>query len=90
MKIEGIILLGFVCLMFSGLIFAIIDICYKLPQAAENANQICQEQGYDYYEKFNRIGFLSTIPVAIRCKYVDNYLDIDLEKIGNNLVTTKE
>ena len=57
----------------------VIDVTYKLPQAAETANQICQEQGYDFYEKFSRIGILSDEPVAIECKYVQNYQEMDIE-----------
>lgn len=57
---------------------AMVDAFYKIPQAAQRANEICQEQGYDFYEKFERIGFLSKEPVAIKCKYVDNYKQIDM------------
>ncbi len=73
----GIVLL----LVFSLFVMApigIIDETYKRPQAAEKANQICQEQGYDFYESFERIGILSDEPVAIKCKYVDNYKEIDM------------
>ena len=58
---------------------AIIDDTYKIPQAAEKANQICQEQGYDFYESFERIGILSNEPVAIECKYVQNYQEMDID-----------
>jgi len=61
-----------------GVPVGIIDTMYKLPQASERANQICQEQGYDFYESFERIGILSTEPVAIKCKYVDNYKEMDI------------
>ncbi len=65
-------------LMIWGITFSTIDTIYKLPEAAENANQICQSKGFDYYEDFQRIGFLSTKPVAIKCKYVTNYQEMDI------------
>ncbi len=58
--------------------FALIDCIYKVPQAAENANLICQEQGYDFYEKYSRIGIWSTTPVAIKCQYVSSYQERDI------------
>ncbi len=80
---EGIVAIFFIVLFilvfFGGTTFLIIDTTYKQPQAAENANQICQSKGFDYYEDFERIGFLSTTPVAIKCKYVTNYQEMDIE-----------
>ena len=77
--ILGGFLIGFFILLLLGSItIVIIDEYYKQPQAAENANQICQEKGFDYYETFERIGFLSNKPVAIKCKYVDNYQEMDI------------
>lgn len=80
------ILLGGFLLLIGGGFIILIDEAYKHPQAAENANQICQEQGYDYYESFKRIGVFGTKPVAIKCKYVDNYkeMDIALRQIYGN------
>ena len=81
-NIDDIIFIGAMCFLLFSIIlifsFAIYGSCYKLPQAAENANLICQEQGYDFYESFERIGILSSTPVAIQCKYVENYKEIDL------------
>jgi len=68
----------FIFLILCGATIGLIDMGYKLPQAAENANQICQEKGFDYYEDFERIGFLSTEPVAVKCKYVTNYQEMDI------------
>ena len=48
------------------------------PIASERANEICQEQGFDFYEGYDRIGILSKEPVAIICKYVEQYRIIDL------------
>ena len=80
--IPFVIVFTLLGLLILFLIFTIpilvIDATYKQPQAAENANQICQEKGFDYYEDFERIGFLSTEPVAIKCKYVDNYQEMDI------------
>ena len=81
-NIDGIIFIGAMCFFLFSIIlsvsFVINDGYYKLPQAAENANLICQEQGYDFYESFERIGILSSTPVALQCKYVNNYKEIDL------------
>jgi len=79
-KMKGEVIVGIliILLFFGGVIFTIIDEVYKLPQAAEKANQICQEKGFDYYDDFERIGFLSNNPVAIKCKYVENYQEMDI------------
>ncbi len=60
------------------------DGIYVRPIAAENANQYCREQGFDFYETFSRIGILSREPVAIKCKYVEQYraMDINLNRKG--------
>lgn len=76
--IVGVVLGPLILLLIALGPMIIIDSWYKFPQAAEMANQICQEQGYDFYEDFERIGFLSTEPVAIKCKYVDNYQEMDI------------
>lgn len=83
-KMDGIDVCGwgFVGLLILLLVvitpIGIIDAAYKHPQAAETANQICQSQGYDFYESFKRVGILSKEPVAIKCKYVDNYKEMDI------------
>ncbi len=82
MEPETIIGIFFgILLLFLFLLIPIgaIDSIYNLPQAAETANQICQEQGYDFYEDFERIGIFSNEPVAIKCKYVDNYQEMDIK-----------
>ena len=61
-----------------SILFGGYDLCYREPVAAETANLICQEQGYDFYESFSRIGLFSSTPVAIKCKYVDNYKEMDI------------
>jgi len=76
-SIVVLFLLGF-CVSF------VVDSIYKQPMAAEKANQICQGHGYDYYEDFRRIGIWSTEPVAIKCKYVENYKEVDLNVIKIN------
>ena len=79
-EIISSIIGGFlIALVLGCLLFGMIDVLYKYPQAAEKANQICQEQGYDFYEKFERIGILSNEPVAIECKYVQNYQEMDID-----------
>jgi len=78
-KVFLYIFLGLLILWFViGIPILIIDETVTRPQAAENANQFCKEQGYDFYESFERIGILSTTPVAIECKYVQNYQEMDI------------
>ena len=59
-------------------VLGIYDSLYVEPIADENANQYCQEKGFDFYEKYSRVGFLSKEPMAIICKYVEQYREIDL------------
>jgi len=69
----------FILVLFLGsFVVFLVDDVYKKSMAAEKANQICQGQGYDYYEDFKRIGIWSTEPVAIKCKYVENYKEVDM------------
>ncbi len=81
----GFMLIIFLLLMVVGIPLAIYDDVYIKPQASEKANEYCVERGFDFYEDYKRIGFLSKEPVAIICKYVDQYRDIDL-----NLIRSKE
>jgi len=77
-KVDLIFLSIIVLFLFGSFVGLMVDDAYKKPQAAEKANQICQEHGYDYYEDFKRIGIWSTEPVAIKCKYVENYKEVDM------------
>lgn len=74
----GLWITVFILFMFVGLPLMIYDIVYIVPIANEKANQYCQEKGFDFYESYSRIGFLSKEPMAIICKYVEQYRDIDL------------
>ena len=74
---KSIILLT-IFLLFIILVAGLFDELYLLPKAAESANQMCKEQGYDFYESFKRIGLFSTTPVAVECKYVENYKEMDI------------
>ena len=76
--IAGSIVTFLILLIISICVLGLVDEEYRIPQAAENANQFCQEQGYDFYERFERIGILSSTPVAIECKYVQNYQEMDI------------
>ena len=73
-----VFLFGLVLILGLMGICAFIDDTYLKPQASENANQICKEQGYDFYESFERIGLFSTTPIAIKCKYVENYKEMNI------------
>ncbi len=66
-----------------GIPFMIYDNLYIIPIAKEKANNICQEQGFDFYESYSRIGLLSKEPVAVICKYVEQYRNIDLNIKGD-------
>ena len=67
-----------VSVLLIGIPLMIYDDFYINPIAKEKSNQHCQEQGFDFYEGYSRIGILSKEPVAIICKYVEQYRDIDL------------
>ncbi|KKN12612.1 hypothetical protein LCGC14_1014800 [marine sediment metagenome] len=67
-----------VLLFFVVSLIAFYDSMYVIPIVDEKANEYCQEQGFDFYEEYSRIGFLSKEPVAIICKYVEQYRNIDL------------
>ena len=54
------------------------DVLYVKPIASETANQYCMDEGFDFYESYSRIGVFSKEPVAIICKYVEQYRSIDL------------
>ena len=59
------------------------------PLTSEKANEYCKKQGFDFYESYERIGLVSKSPIAIRCKYVEQYRQIDINSnkdiiIGGN------
>ena len=84
LKISLIIWGGIFALFLISLPFVFYDSFYIIPVVEEKANQHCQEQGFDFYEDYSRVGFLSKEPVAIICKYVEQYRNIDLNiKNGN-------
>ena len=64
--------------MVVGTPFVIYDTLYIIPIVEEKANQYCQEESFDFYESYSRVGFLSKEPIAIICKYVEQYRNVDL------------
>ncbi len=74
----GLWIIFAVLFVFIVLPLMIYDIVYIVPIVNEKANQYCQEKGFDFYESYSRVGFLSKEPMAIICKYVEQYRDIDL------------
>lgn len=62
------------------LVVSVIDDVWVKPVAADKANQHCETRGFDFYESFERIGILSEDPVAITCKYVEQYRKIDINR----------
>jgi len=63
------------CILGIGIF--IYDSTYINPVAAQNANEVCQENGFDFYDGYQRVGIFSKEPVAIKCKYVDQYRQVD-------------
>ncbi len=78
----GLTFLILILLLLISIPFAFYDSFYIIPAVEEKANQDCQEQGFDFYEDYSRIGILSKEPIAIICKYVDQYRNIDLNING--------
>ncbi len=74
----GLWIIFAVLFVFIVLPLMIYDMVYIVPIVNEKANQYCQERGFDFYEDYSRVGFLSKEPMAIICKYVEQYRDIDL------------
>lgn len=74
-----------IAIMF-GILFALAqmyDAMYVYPIAANKANQVCQQKGFDFYEDFSRVGLFSTEPVAVTCKFVDQYQKSDINIKGS-------
>ncbi len=80
MKVDNFSLMMFflVLLFVITLFLATYDDFYVRPIVNEKANEYCQEQGFDFYEDYSRVGILSKEPVAVICKYVEQYRNIDL------------
>ena len=70
--VMGIGLIG----MLIAIPFSIIDSIHKYPIAAEKANKYCLQRGFDFYDDFERIGILSEDPIAIKCKYAEQNLNV--------------
>ena len=86
MDVQDIFLGGFVIVVLLVFVFLIVFAGCALydseiikPKVADKVNNICKQQGYDYYESYEKT-FLSTAPKAIICKYVDNYKKIEVIK----------
>lgn len=67
-----IIVVGFL----ASIAIITIDAIYKEPIAADEANKICKQRGFDQHKSFDRKGLLSTKPVAIKCEYSEKYTDL--------------
>lgn len=68
--------IAMVLLVISLLIPTMYDNMYLRPIAAEKANGHCVAIGFDQYKEFDRIGFFSKDPVAIKCEYAERYTDL--------------
>ena len=82
------IMLSLVCVFFAliiiGLIIfgigAVYDGIYISPIASDKANIHCKGLGFDFYESYKRVGIFSKTPIAVKCKYVEQYRKIDLNQ----------
>lgn len=77
--IISILCFVFICIIIGGII-NLYDNIFVEPTATDKANQICKASGFDFYESFERIGILSKEPIAITCKYVEQYRKVDLNQ----------
>jgi len=64
--------------MFFYLIIGLLENLYIEPIVKDNANEFCQDKGYDFYEDYARTGLINSNPIAVRCKYAENSREIDL------------
>ena len=60
--------------------FLIYDQAYCNPLASEKANIYCEEKGFDFYKSFSRVGIFSKEPVGIKCTYVEQYKEININR----------
>ena len=68
------------CLAILALPTTVYDQMYIYPIAAQKANEYCESLGFDFYESFSRVGLFSKNPIAIKCKYVEQYRQIDINQ----------
>ena len=69
MEIFDVFMTLLVITLISVLISAAYEISVRGPLTAENAKQICIEQGFDYAEDHTRVIF-STEPLNVKCGIV--------------------
>jgi len=77
--LQGAFVFLLVCAVI-GLAIALYNSLFISPISDDKANQYCQEEGYDFYESYSRIGIFSKEPMAIRCKFVEQYRKIDISR----------
>ena len=73
-SLMGIVLFGVII----GMGTEFYDSFWVKPLASERANEYCKEIGFDFYESYSRVGLVSKTPIAIKCKYVEQYRQIDI------------
>ena len=73
--VIGVLMVGFIS---ASILFGLgaYDAVFIEPIAANNANNYCQDIGFDQYKSFSRIGLLSENPVGIKCEYAERYTDL--------------
>jgi len=65
-------------LLLMACIVATSDRCLFYPYAADNANEICKDKGYDQYDNFMKMP-LSKEPLAVQCEYIHNRKDVNID-----------
>lgn len=78
------LLIGLFITTFVALPLSIIDERFMKPTAAANANEYCKANGFDQYKEYQRIGLLSSTPVAIKCEYAEKYTDLGVRTTQSN------
>jgi len=64
-----------------GCFCALINLWFFHPQAAENALQVCKEDGFNSFESFETMPF-STNPLGVKCSHIQNKYEVE----GNGII----
>lgn len=76
LKVLLILFITFSSLLIIWVAFYVIDDVYIEPIADSRANTYCQENGFDQYKSYSRVGIWSDVPIGIKCEYAERYTDL--------------
>jgi hypothetical protein len=76
--------IGAITLFIILILTSLIDNSFMIPMASQKANEICQEKGFDQFLSYERIGFFSTHPIAVKCQYAEKYTDLGVQTNEQN------